>query len=89
IITSDNMHEEEPMDVARQIAAGLGDTPHEIVPDRREAIARGVALARPGDLLIIAGKGHEQTWVWEGKRIPFDDRTVVREAIRQRMGAAR
>ncbi|MFZ5813826.1 MAG: UDP-N-acetylmuramoyl-L-alanyl-D-glutamate--2,6-diaminopimelate ligase [Bacillota bacterium] len=89
IITSDNMHAEEPLEVAAQIAAGLGERPHEIIPDRREAIARGVELARPGDLLIIAGKGHEQTWVWQGKRIPFDDRAVVRELIRERRGAAR
>ncbi len=82
IITSDNMPEEDPLDVARQIAAGLGERAHEILPDRREAIARGVALARPGDLLIIAGKGHEQTWVYGGTRIPFDDRVVVREMIR-------
>lgn len=89
IITSDNMHEEEPIEVARQIAGGLGDTPYEIIPDRREAIARGVELVRSGDLLIIAGKGHEQTWVWEGKRIPFDDREVVRSLVRQRLNATR
>jgi len=89
IITSDNMPEEEPLAVARQIAAGLGDRPHEIIPDRREAIARGVALAEPGDLLIIAGKGHEQTWVYGGTRIPFDDRAVVRELIRVRLAATR
>lgn len=89
VITSDNMHAEDPLDVARQIAAGLGDTPYEIIPDRREAIVRGVELARPGDLLIIAGKGHEQTWVWAGQRIPFDDRNVVREAIRERLGVTR
>lgn len=85
IITSDNMHDEDPLDVARQIAAGLGQTPCEIIPDRRQAIARGVALAQPGDLLIIAGKGHEQTWVWEGRRQPFDDRLVVRELLRERL----
>jgi len=37
--------------------------------------------------LIIAGKGHEQTWVWEGHRQPFDDRLVVRELIQERLGA--
>ena len=49
-------------------------------------VAAVVALAA---FSILRSLGHEQTWVWEGKRIPFDDRAVVREAIRQRMGAAR
>jgi UDP-N-acetylmuramoyl-tripeptide--D-alanyl-D-alanine ligase len=86
IVTSDNMPKEEPADVAAQVAAGLQGHPHEIVLDRRQAIARAVALARPGDLVILAGKGHEQTWVFEGQRIPFDDRAVVRELLRELAG---
>lgn len=86
IITSDNMPKEDPADVARQIEEGLGDWPHEVVLDRREALARAVALARQGDLVIIAGKGHEQTWVYGGQRIQFDDREVARELIRKRLG---
>ena len=86
IVTSDNMPKEDPADVAAQVAAGLEGHPHEIVLDRRQAIARAVALAGPGDLVILAGKGHEQTWVFEGQRIPFDDRAVVRELLRELPG---
>lgn len=83
IITSDNMLKEEPGDVARQIEEGLRDWPHEVILDRRAAIERALSLAQPGDLVIIAGKGHEQTWVYGGERIPFDDRTVAREVLRK------
>ncbi|HEY3367138.1 MAG TPA: UDP-N-acetylmuramoyl-L-alanyl-D-glutamate--2,6-diaminopimelate ligase [Symbiobacteriaceae bacterium] len=82
IITSDNMLKEEPAEVARQIEAGVGDWPHEVILDRREAIGRALTLARSGDLVIIAGKGHEQTWVYGGERIAFDDRAVARETLR-------
>lgn len=89
IITSDNMKEEDPLDVARMLAEPLADRPHEIILDRRAAIARAVELARPGDLVIIAGKGHERTWIFGGKAIPFDDREVVRELLRERIKAGR
>ncbi|HWI65664.1 MAG TPA: UDP-N-acetylmuramoyl-L-alanyl-D-glutamate--2,6-diaminopimelate ligase [Symbiobacteriaceae bacterium] len=82
IITSDNMPKEEPEEVARQVAMGLDDHPYEVILDRRAAIERALALAEPGDLVIIAGKGHEQTWVYGGQRIPFDDRAVVRATLR-------
>jgi UDP-N-acetylmuramoyl-L-alanyl-D-glutamate--2,6-diaminopimelate ligase len=87
IITSDNMPYEEPEAVAREVAQGLGDHPHEIRLDRREAIERAVGMARPGDLVIIAGKGHEQVWVYGGQRIPFDDRAVVRMVLRTQLRA--
>jgi UDP-N-acetylmuramoyl-L-alanyl-D-glutamate--2,6-diaminopimelate ligase len=82
IVTSDNMPKEDPADVARQVADGLQGHPHEICLDRREAIGRALAMAAPGDVVIIAGKGHEQTWVYEGRRIPFDDRVVARETLK-------
>lgn len=85
IITSDNMPEEDPLEVAGQVADGLEGHPHEVILDRRLAIERALTMARPGDLVIIAGKGHEQTWVFGGQRIPFDDRSVVRETLRSRM----
>lgn len=87
IITSDNMPREEPEAVAMEVAEGLGNHPHEIMLDRRTAIERAVTLARPGDLVILAGKGHEQFWVYDGQRIPFDDRAVVRDFLRTQMRA--
>jgi UDP-N-acetylmuramoyl-L-alanyl-D-glutamate--2,6-diaminopimelate ligase len=51
--------------------------------DRREAIAQGIASAQPGDIVVIAGKGHEQGQEFEGgQKIPFDDVTVAREILR-------
>lgn len=86
IVTSDNVYGEDPLSVAQQVAAPLAGHPHEIILDRRAAIARALALARPGDLVIVAGKGHEQTWVVNGRKIPFDDRQVVRELLAERLG---
>jgi UDP-N-acetylmuramoyl-L-alanyl-D-glutamate--2,6-diaminopimelate ligase len=86
ILTSDNTYDEEPAAIAAQVAEGLGDHPHEVVLDRREAIERAVALAEPGDLLIIAGKGHEQTWNWQGTVLAHDDRVAVRAALARRNG---
>jgi UDP-N-acetylmuramoyl-L-alanyl-D-glutamate--2,6-diaminopimelate ligase len=54
----------------------------EIDPDRRSAIARVIGLAEPGDVVVIAGKGHEQGQEIAGETLPFDDREVVREALR-------
>ncbi len=89
IITSDNMYQEDPGEVARQIAAGLQGWPHAIILDRGEAIRQALTMARAGDLVIIAGKGHEQTWVYGGQRLPFDDRDVARQILRTRHGSAR
>ena len=59
----------------------------EVEPDRTAAIGRALALAHEGDVVVIAGKGHEQGQEFAGRTIPFDDREVAREAIR-RLGAA-
>ncbi|HWI53388.1 MAG TPA: UDP-N-acetylmuramoyl-L-alanyl-D-glutamate--2,6-diaminopimelate ligase [Symbiobacteriaceae bacterium] len=87
VVTSDNMPKEEPAEVAREVSEGLEGHPHAVVLDRRQAIERALTMARPGDLVIIAGKGHEQTWVYGGQRIAFDDRAVVRATIRTLMEA--
>lgn len=84
IVTSDNTHSEEPEQVAGMVAAGLAGHPHRVILDRRAAIGEAIAMARPGDLVIIAGKGHEQTWVYGGIEQPFDDREVARSFLRKR-----
>ena len=85
IVTSDNPRSEEPDAIIRSILDGV-TRPVEIEPDRRLAIARAVEIAAPGDLVLIAGKGHEQGQEAGGKTVPFDDREVAREALR-RLGA--
>jgi UDP-N-acetylmuramoyl-L-alanyl-D-glutamate--2,6-diaminopimelate ligase len=84
IVTSDNPRSEEPEAIIAEILEGAGDA--EVEPDRREAIARAVAAAGEGDVVVIAGKGHEQGQQFADRTIPFDDREVAREALR-RLGA--
>jgi UDP-N-acetylmuramoyl-L-alanyl-D-glutamate--2,6-diaminopimelate ligase len=87
VVTSDNPRSEDPAAIIAEILAGAGSGV-EAIADRREAIGHAVSLARPGDVLLIAGKGHEQGQEFEGGRmIPFDDVTVAREALRARLVA--
>jgi len=85
IVTSDNPRSEEPEKIIAEILEGTGSEA-EVEPDRREAIARAVAEAGEGDVVVIAGKGHEQGQQFADRTIPFDDREVAREALR-RLGA--
>src|SRR3954464_7650236 len=84
IVTSDNPRSEEPEAIIREILAGAGEA--DVEPDRREAIARAGGEAAEGDVVVIAGKGHEQGQQFADRTIPFDDREVAREALR-RLGA--
>src|SRR5215211_1466774 len=85
IVTSDNPRSEEPEAIIAEILEGAG-AEAEAELDRREAIARAVAAAAEGDVVVIAGKGHEQGQQFADRTIPFDDREVAREALR-RLGA--
>ena len=89
IVTSDNPRSEDPAAIIDEILAGSGgDVEHEV--DRRVAIDRAIATAGPGDVVVIAGKGHEQGQEFEaGRKIPFDDVTVVRESLRRTLSASR
>jgi UDP-N-acetylmuramoyl-L-alanyl-D-glutamate--2,6-diaminopimelate ligase len=82
IVTSDNPRSERPEAIIDQILAGArSDVDHN--PDRREAIATAIHSAAPGDVVVIAGKGHEQGQEFTGgHKVPFDDATVAREALR-------
>jgi UDP-N-acetylmuramoyl-L-alanyl-D-glutamate--2,6-diaminopimelate ligase len=89
IVTSDNPRSEDPEAIVAEIMAGVGGgCAAESIVDRRSAIERAVALAAPGDVLVVAGKGHEQGQELEGgRKLPFDDVTVAREALRARLVA--
>jgi UDP-N-acetylmuramoyl-L-alanyl-D-glutamate--2,6-diaminopimelate ligase len=85
IVTSDNPRSEEPGAIIDEILAGVvGDV--EVEPDRRAAIALAIERAGERDVVVIAGKGHEQGQEFADRKIPFDDREVAREALR-RLGA--
>ena len=87
IVTSDNPRSEDPEAIIAEILAGI-DRQVEADPDRRAAIRDAIATAREGDVVVIAGKGHEQGQEFEhGRKLPFDDVAVAREAMRARPGA--
>jgi UDP-N-acetylmuramoyl-L-alanyl-D-glutamate--2,6-diaminopimelate ligase len=93
ILTSDNPRTEDPLRIIAEVEAGLratalkridpnaaAATPGYLVePDRRAAIALALRTAAPGDIVVIAGKGHEDYQLVAGRRLDFDDRMVVRE----------
>ena len=91
VITSDNPRSEDPARIIEEIQRGLTpDTRRDstqrllTIADRQEAIAKAIDLARPGDLVLIAGKGHEKYQVIGDKSLPFDDVAIAREALSRR-----
>jgi UDP-N-acetylmuramoyl-L-alanyl-D-glutamate--2,6-diaminopimelate ligase len=84
ILTSDNPRSEEPLQIMNDVLVGLRrtDTQTIVEPDRAIAIHKGIEEARPGDILILAGKGHETYQIFRDHTIHFDDREVAREALR-------
>ena len=104
IVTSDNPRSEDPLEIIREIEAGLtgigvkissteaelpsssGEKPYYVIPDRRDAVAAAVRMARVGDVVVLAGKGHEDYQIIGDRKIHFDDREIVREEIRKRRG---
>ena len=91
VLTSDNPRSEDPVSIMRDIELGLtgGDTAWRTVPDREEAIAGAISDARPGDLVVIAGKGHERYQVVGTRSLPFEDVTVARAALKRRRSRSR
>jgi UDP-N-acetylmuramoyl-L-alanyl-D-glutamate--2,6-diaminopimelate ligase len=84
ILTADNPRDEDPLEILRQMQAGLtppADAHVQLIPDRRQAIRAAVDLARPGDLVLVAGKGHETYQEIKGVKNPFDDREELRAAL--------
>lgn len=85
ILTADNPDNEPPMDIIRDIAAAFGkdSCPYLEIPDREQAIAHAVSHSLPGDIILLAGKGHERYQLIAGHQIPFCERDIVsRESLR-------
>ncbi len=83
-VTNDNPRSEDPAAIAAEVVAGAPAAGLAVVLDRRQAIADAVAAARAGDVVLIAGKGHETTQTIGADVLPFDDRQVAREALAAR-----
>lgn len=99
VVTSDNPRGEEPLAIIKEIEPGLiaaglakiseaaakrGAEGYLVVPDRREAIRLAVGLARPGEAVLVAGKGHENYQIWGAERRHFDDREEVAQALKEK-----
>jgi UDP-N-acetylmuramoyl-L-alanyl-D-glutamate--2,6-diaminopimelate ligase len=104
ILTSDNPRTEDPLRIIAEVEAGLlqcglgridegvatlGNIGYLVDPDRRAAIALALRVAAAGDIVVIAGKGHEDYQLVAGRRLDFDDRAVVRDLVAEMSGAAR
>ncbi|MGI8777033.1 MAG: UDP-N-acetylmuramoyl-L-alanyl-D-glutamate--2,6-diaminopimelate ligase [Acidimicrobiales bacterium] len=82
VLTSDNPRSEDPLAIIGEVAAGVAGPGVVIVePDRRTAIGMALDRARPGDVVVVAGKGHETTQVGAASTVDFDDRVVVRDEL--------
>ena len=96
IVTSDNPRSEDPKRIIEEILRGITvdtrrDAAQQVltVPDRREAIRRAIDLARAGDMVLVAGKGHERYQIIGSETLPFDDAVVAREALADRRSNSR
>lgn len=85
IVTSDNPRTEDPLSIIDEIKMGMHRDNHLIIPDRREAIFKAVEMVTPEDILLIAGKGHEDYQILGKTKIHFDDREVAREALEEKL----
>jgi UDP-N-acetylmuramoyl-L-alanyl-D-glutamate--2,6-diaminopimelate ligase len=83
VVTSDNPRSEDPLQIIREIEAGFAGAGHLSMPDRAEAIAYAVKNALSGDIILIAGKGHESTQQFADHTIDFDDRREVRRVLHE------
>jgi len=84
ILTSDNPRSEDPLEILKDMEAGLGSAAkrkYVAIPDRKEAIKMAVSMAKPFDILLIAGKGHEKYQEIKGVKYPFDDKQVLKEML--------
>ena len=90
IITSDNPRFEEPLDIIEDIVTGISGTGGEYVriPDRKEAIAYAIHNGQPGDIIVLAGKGHEDYQEIKGHKYPMDERVLIREILEEDSRAA-
>ena len=87
VVTTDNPRSEDPAAIARQVVEGMDPDDYELVPDRRRAIARALELADPEDVVLLAGKGHEDYQVFGDRKEPFDEARIVAELTADGGGA--
>ncbi|PRR78749.1 UDP-N-acetylmuramoyl-L-alanyl-D-glutamate--2,6-diaminopimelate ligase [Clostridium liquoris] len=83
VITSDNPRSEEPLDIIEDIKSGIKNNNYIVVENRREAIKKAMEIARQYDVIVVAGKGHEDYQILKDKTIHFDEREIIKELIEE------
>ncbi len=85
VITSDNPRNEDPMDIIADIRTGIGRTSGKYIeiPDRKEAIRYCIRNGQPGDIIVLAGKGHEDYQEIKGKKYPMDERVLIADILKE------
>ena len=83
ILTSDNPDKEPALDIISDIAEHMPNADYVAVPDRKEAIAYAVSVAEQGDIVLLAGKGHETYQLIDGKKVPFSEKEILLEAAKE------
>jgi UDP-N-acetylmuramoyl-L-alanyl-D-glutamate--2,6-diaminopimelate ligase len=81
IITSDNPRSEDPLGIIEDIKKGINGKPHKVIENRKDAIFEAVRLAGENDVLLVAGKGHEDYQIIGSNKYHFSDREVIEEAL--------
>lgn len=84
ILTSDNPDKEPPLQIIADIEAHMQNASYTVIPDRKEAIEYAVSIAKSGDIILLAGKGHETYQLIDGKKVPFSEREIVAKACLER-----
>ena len=82
VITNDNPRSEGPLDIIEDIKRGIAKKNYCVIPDRLKAIKKSLSLAGPGDIVLVAGKGHENYQITKGRIAHFDDQEAVRKCLR-------
>jgi UDP-N-acetylmuramoyl-L-alanyl-D-glutamate--2,6-diaminopimelate ligase len=85
VLTSDNPRREEPMAIIEEALAGVRETTTECIvePDRAAAIGIAIKAARTGDIVLLAGKGHEKVQILRDRTVPFDDVVVAENSLKE------
>ncbi len=87
ILTSDNPDREPPMDILRDMLTWFDKSrPHYVIPDREEAVRKAIQIAEPGDIVLLAGKGHEDYQILYGEKVPFSEKAILADEVQKLAG---
>ncbi len=82
VVTTDNPRSEDPQSIISEIILGFSTDNYQVVADREKAIVAAIAMADAGDIVLVAGKGHEDYQIFKGKTIPFNERKIVEKYLK-------